>query len=181
MHCREFRRKHDGYLDDTLSGVEIDAMAHHLRLCDDCSSRDTRVRRALMLAHNLPLIHPSPAFGQRLQMRLTHERTLMSASPALPDHVRLPARWRPLSPGAYGVLAAGILAVAGMAAALTAAGHEPQAIRLAPVVASRPEPEPSTFASPAMVASVPAGISLWPAVFVAQQAPWHFANDAAAR
>lgn len=181
MNCREFRRKHDAYLDDTLSGVEIDAMGHHLRVCDDCSARDTRVRRALMLAHNLPRIHPSASFGERLQMRLTHERALMSASHALRDQTRVPARWRPLSPGAFGVLAAGIIAVAGLAAALTAAGREPQAIRMAPVVASRPEPEPSALANPAMIASVPAGISVWPAVFVAQQAPWHFANDAAGR
>jgi hypothetical protein len=31
------------------------------------------------------------------------------------------------------------------------------------------------------VAAVPAGMPMWPAVFVAQQAPWHFASDAAGR
>ncbi|MEP6989747.1 MAG: hypothetical protein ABJA80_02370 [bacterium] len=54
-------------------------------------------------------------------------------------------------------------------------------IHLEPVVASRPAPEPSTFATPTIVASMPAGMPLWSAVFVAQQAPWHFASDAAAR
>ncbi len=178
MNCRQFRHKHDGYLDDTLSGVEIDAIGRHLRVCEDCSARDTRVRRALLLAHNLPSIRPSPAFGQRLQVRLTHERTMMSASRAL-DDARVATRWRPLSVGAYAVLAAGIVAVAGVAATVTAAARPREAIRLAPVVAMLPEEAPSTLATPAMVASMPAGISVWPAVFVAQQAPWHFAMDAA--
>jgi hypothetical protein len=182
MNCREFRRKHDAYLDDTLSGVEIEAMTHHLRCCEECSARDTRVRRALLLAHNLPTIRPSSTFGERLQLRLTHERALMSASRATPlQQPRTFGRWRPLSAGAYGVLAAGLLVVAGMAAIFGAADPEPRDIRLAPVVASLPEAEPATLATPAMVASVPAGISVWPAVFVAQQAPWHFANDAAGR
>jgi hypothetical protein len=50
-------------------------------------------------------------------------------------------------------------------------------IRLAPVVASLPESEPSVLATPAMVASMSAGMAVWPAVFVAQQAPWRFASD----
>ena len=48
-------------------------------------------------------------------------------------------------------------------------------------LATLPEREPVTFASSAMVASMPAGFSVWPAVFVAQQAPWHFASDAVGR
>ena len=66
----------------------------------------------------------------------------------------------------------------GLATTMGVLGHrQPSAIRLAPVVASLPEPEPSTLATPAMVASMPAGMPVWPAVFVAQQAPWHFASD----
>jgi hypothetical protein len=44
-----------------------------------------------------------------------------------------------------------------------------------------PEPEPSTMATPAMVASMPTGMTVWPALYVAQQAPWHFASDAVGR
>jgi hypothetical protein len=44
-------------------------------------------------------------------------------------------------------------------------------------VASTPEPEPSPFATPAMVASMPAGMPIWGAVYVAQRAPWHLASD----
>jgi hypothetical protein len=64
---------------------------------------------------------------------------------------------------------------------VTLAGDNDEAIRLAPVVASMPEPESSPLATPTMVASMPAGMPLWSAVFVAQQAPWHFASDVAGR
>jgi hypothetical protein len=179
MNCREFRRKHGAYIDDTLSGIELDAMARHREHCERCARLDTRVRRALLVAHNLPIIHPSAAFSQRLEVRLTHERALKAAG-MVPHGVRAEG-WRPFSVGAYTAIAAGIIAAAGLAAAVSAAGREPQAIRMAPVVASRPEAEPSTLATPALVAAMPAGMGVWPAVFVAQQAPWHFASDAVGR
>ena len=40
MNCREFRRKHDAYIDDTLSGVDIEGMNRHLRLCEQCAALD---------------------------------------------------------------------------------------------------------------------------------------------
>jgi hypothetical protein len=179
MNCREFRRKHDAYIDDTLSGIELDAMARHREECGRCAQLDTRVRRALLVAHNLPIIRPSAGFSQRLEVRLLHERALKAAGMTLAG----PAAdgWRPFSVGAYTALAAGILAAAGLAAAASVAERQPQAIRLAPVVASLPETEPSTLATPALVAAMPAGMGVWPAVFVAQQAPWHFASDAVGR
>jgi hypothetical protein len=177
MNCREFRRKHDEYIDDTLSGVELDAMARHRSLCDSCARRDTRVRRALLVAHNLPTIELSARFGERLQLRLARERTLLAAARASGDAIT-DSRWRPVSVGGYTAMAAGILAVAGLAATFTNVGREQEMIRLAPVVATLPEPEPSTLATPAMVASMPTGMTVWPALYVAQQAPWHFASDA---
>ena len=196
MNCREFRRKHDAYVDDTLSGADIEGMRHHLRFCAVCAQLDTRVRRALMLAHNLPMIHPSPEFSARLQARLLDERaraqglrdnSLHPRSQALPFGL-----WRPLSMGAYAAVAAGMLAVAGLAGVMAfgaSSDSRAQTIRLAPVVATLPEPEPtvawSVPSSPltpsTMAASVPAGMPLWPAVFVAQQASWHLVSDAAER
>lgn len=180
MNCREFRRKHDAYIDDTLSGVELEAMARHRELCERCAKLDTRVRRALLLAHNLPSIQPSRSFAERLQARLMEERRSLAATGTGrgtgPDN-----RLRSFSPATYAAIAAGILAVAGLAATATVAGREQPMIRLAPVVASLPEPEPSTLATPAIVASMPAGIAVWPAVFVAQQAPWHLASDVVRR
>ena len=85
----------------------------------------------------------------------------------------------PLSAGAYVALAAGIALAAGMMMTVTLSESADPAIRLAPVVASMPEPEPSSLATPTMVASMPAGMPMWSAVFVAQQAPWRFASDVA--
>jgi hypothetical protein len=180
MNCREFRRKHDAYVDDTLSGVDLDAMMRHLRFCERCAHLDTRVRRALLLAHNLPMIYPSAAFTERLEARLVEERALMAMGRSM-EEARTSGWWRPLSAGGYAVLAAGILTAAGMVVMIASTDHERDAIRMAPVVASLPEADASPLATPAMVASMPAGISVWPAVFVAQQAPYHFASDAAGR
>jgi hypothetical protein len=180
MNCREFRRKHDAYIDDTLSGVELDAMARHRSLCDSCARLDTRVRRALLVAHNLPTIELSPRFGERLELRLAQERALMAAARASHGTIT-DSRWRPVSIGTYTAVAAGILAVAGLAVTVAGVTREQETIRLAPVVAMQPEPEPSTLATPAMVASMPTGMTVWPALYVAQQAPWHLASDAMGR
>jgi hypothetical protein len=180
MNCREFRRKHDAYVDDTLSGVELEGMANHRRTCELCAQLDTRIRRALLVAHNLPTIQPSAAFSERLQARLRAERM----SVGLIDQAEtsyLVRRWYPLSASAFTALAVGVLATAGLAVSVSLSNSDDDVIRLAPVVASRPEVEASVLMPPTMVAAVPAGMPLWPAVFVAQQAPWHFANDAAGR
>jgi hypothetical protein len=52
----------------------------------------------------------------------------------------------------------------------------PVEVRFAPVVATapEPEPEPSLVATSAFVATVPTGMSVWPAIMVASQAPIHF-------
>jgi hypothetical protein len=179
MNCREFRRKHDSYVDDTLSGVDIDAMGGHLRFCAECARVDTRVRRALLLAHNLPMIEPSAAFEARLQTRLRQERAILGGHAS--RHEIYEGRWRSLSMGAYAALAAGVLATAGLALTMTRLSLPADTIRLAPVVATLPERAPATLASSAMLASMPGGFSVWPAVFVAQQGAWHFADDAVGR
>ena len=176
MTCREFRRKHDGYVDDTLSGVEFDRMAQHRRVCERCAQLDTRVRRALLVARNLPTIEPSAGFSVRLQARLAAERiALGSARTTVHDR-----RW-PFSNTAYTMIAASAMVAAGLAGYATYASQQNDTIRLAPVVASLPEMEPMALTAPTMVAAMPAGMPLWPAVFVAQQAPWHFASDATTR
>lgn len=180
MNCREFRRKHDSYVDDTLSGVNVDAMGHHLRMCAECARTDTRVRRSLLLAHNIPMIEPSAEFVERLQTRLRHERVIMAGHAT--RHQLDEGRWRSLGMGTYAALAAGMLVTASLALAMTRlplGGRAP--MRLAPVVATLPERDPAALASSAMVASMPGGFSVWPAVFVAQQGAWHFADDAVGR
>ena len=179
MNCREFRRRHDAYIDDTLSGVEQEAMERHRRLCARCARLDTRVRRALLLARNLPTVELSRGFDERLRLRLMQERALLAAGRAAHGSSSLDVGgWRPLSFSTYTAISAGLLAVVGLTVTMGVLSHrEPAEIRMAPVVASLPEPEPSTLATPAMVASMPAGMPVWPAVFVAQQAPWHLASE----
>ena len=50
---------------------------------------------------------------------------------------------------------------------------------MAPVVASTPEPEftPITNSTPAIVASTPAGLTIWPAALFAEQVPVRFAHS----
>jgi hypothetical protein len=182
MNCREFRHKHDAYIDDTLSGVDIEAMGRHLRLCEPCAALDTRIRRSLLIARNLPTIQPSASFNDRLQIRLAQERAMQARQGtrrSASDAVTM-RHYGPFSAGAYVALAAGIaLAAAGLMMTVTLSESADPAIRLAPVVASLPEPESASLASPTMVASMPAGMPMWSAVFVAQQAPWHFESDVA--
>ena len=177
MNCREFRRKHDAYIDDTLSGIELEGMARHRRFCERCAQLDTRIRRSLLVARNLPTIQPSASFSERLQARLQAERVSLDFA-RQSEHAFAGRRWTPLSTGAFSAIAVGVLAVAGLAGAAALSTSHDDVIRLAPVVASSPEMEPSSLMTPTMVAAVPTGMALWPAVFVAQQAPWHFASDA---
>ncbi|HEU4995795.1 MAG TPA: hypothetical protein VFT29_13305 [Gemmatimonadaceae bacterium] len=73
---------------------------------------------------------------------------------------------------AFVALAAGVAFVAYIATDMVRQSA-PSEIRLAPVVASIPEFEPTTVASPALVVSVPTGMSVWPAIMAASQAPMH--------
>jgi hypothetical protein len=173
MRCREFRRKHDAYIDDTLSGVEIEAMETHRRVCEQCGQLDTRVRRALLVARNLPLIQPSAAFSKKLHARLEQERTLRL--------IRV-SDTKSIGPsfGTYSIIAVGLMVCAGLAG-VAMQGPPETAVRLAPVVAMQPEVVPSSLTAPTIVAAMPAGMPLWPAVFVAQEAPWHLASDEAGR
>jgi hypothetical protein len=179
MNCREFRRRHDAYIDDTLSGVEHEAMARHRQFCTRCARLDTRVRRALLLARNLPTVELSRGFDERLRLRLMQERALIANGRAAHgSSASGTGAWRPMAVSTYAAIAAGLIVMAGLATTLGVLDtREPSTIRLAPVVATVPAPEPSTLATPAMVASMPAGMPVWPALFVAQQAPWHLASD----
>lgn len=179
MNCREFRSKHAAYVDDTLSGVDLDAMALHRQLCERCSQLDTRVRRALLVARNLPMIQPSAAFSQKLQARIDAERNAGELLRQARDPISTFGRSRPLH--RYAMICSGVVMAVGVAGLVAVNSAQRDVIRMAPVVASIPESDVSPMTAPTMVASVSAGMPMWPAVFVAQQAPWHFASDAAGR
>jgi len=160
MDCREFLDNHALFVDLRCSAIEERAFQQHAADCPKCAHHDAMVRRSLLLVKSLPTIEPSPGFRARLDARLRSVKPEMAAP-----------RFRP-SLSAFAAVAAGIVMVAAIAANVLRDGREP--IQLAPVVASLPEPEPSQAMAPALVATVPTGMSVWPAIMVASQASVHF-------
>jgi len=166
MDCREFHNRHVAYVDDTLPMVEMEAMHRHLRVCARCARHDTAVRRSLLIVRNLPEIQPSADFMARLNARL---RDVRHEGPVI-DRAASP------SFGAFATLAASIALMTYLAYAVGGRVDEPPTIRMAPVVASIPEPMPSPVSEPAFVASMSAGIPVWPTLLMMEQAPMHMAN-----
>jgi putative zinc finger protein len=165
MDCKTFRDNHAVFVDLACSALEENEMREHLRGCPNCARHDTVVRRSLMLVRSLPTIDVSPDFQARLDARL---RAIAMEPPAA---ARM---WRP-SYRTFAALAAGVAFVTYLAAeTMRRAG--PAELRFEPVVATAPQPEPeqSLVATSALVATVPTGMSVWPAIMVASQAPMHF-------
>jgi hypothetical protein len=86
--------------------------------------------------------------------------------------------YRIFSAATFSVIAASIMAVTLLASALLRSGSRDMELRLPPVVASVPEPEPASapVASPVYVASFMSGMPVWPAVMHAGEASLHMAN-----
>ena len=172
MDCRQFGKKHLAFVDDTLSAVDTAAMRRHLQVCSRCAGLDTRIRRGLLLARNLPVIQPSPDFMERLNMRLREvgpiDRFAVASAPS----------YRGFSFSMFSAIAAGVMAATLLASALLGGAGGDEELRLPPVVASVPEPEPQPdpVASPVYVASFMSGMPVWPAVMHAGEASLHMAN-----
>ena len=169
MDCRTFRKKHLAFVDDTLPGVDLVEMQRHTLECETCATHDTKIRRALLLFRNIPPIEPSPGFHERLQARLQAEGSIPVAS-------ERSARGRRL--GTKVAAVASIAAVGYLGVRTIDLPREQGVLTLAPVVATQPVPVPSptSVASSALIASVSAGTPLWPMVYLAEEAPMHFAN-----
>jgi anti-sigma factor RsiW len=165
MDCRRFRKNHALYVDARCDIAEAQAMREHLSSCPACARQDVLIRRSLMLVRNLPRIEPSSGFGARLEARLR-------AAPAATSDSTLPFHF---SIGAFSAIAATVAFVT-VAASMSMRQSRATEIRLEPVVASLPELEsaPSPVATPALVATVPTGMPVWPGIMVATQVPMHF-------
>lgn len=137
-------------------------MRTHMRNCPPCERHDALVRRSLFLVKNLPTIEPSPEFRARLDARLRDE--------ALRPWIAAPARRLTFSHVLTLTAAAVVLAI--VVAEVRRRPAEP--ILMPPVVASAPAVETSPLASPALVATVPTGMSVWPAIMAASQMPVHY-------
>ena len=164
MDCRRFLENHASYVDLRCSAIEEREFQQHLATCQRCARHDTMVRRSLLLVKSLPTIQPSADFRARLDARLRSVQPEMSAPRFRPTLFRLPL-------SAFAAVAAGLVIVAALAATVL---RGDDVVRLAPVVATLPETEPSQGMTPALVATVPTGMSVWPAIMAASQASVHF-------
>lgn len=168
MDCREFCEQHLAFVDDTLAGVELVRMQRHIAECESCAKHDAKIRRALLLFRNLPSIEPSRDFSARLEARLKscQEEQLAMTQRNL--------RW-----GALAATVASVIMLGYIGTTLFNQPAAPRDILLPPVVASVPEPEltPITTSAPAIVTSVSAGLTIWPAALFAEQVPVRFAHS----
>lgn len=165
MDCREFRKKHVGFVDNTLPGVDVDAMRRHVDACPSCAAHDASVRRALLVVRNVTPIEPSREFSRRLAQRLDQERARTRQMPALA---------RGPGVGTFIGMAASVVAIGVMSAtAIDRFSGDREPARLPAVVALPPAQLDSTTA-PAVVASMSTGMLAWPALWLAEQAPLHF-------
>jgi anti-sigma factor RsiW len=168
MDCREFCDQHLAFVDDTLAGIELVRMQLHLAECDSCAKQDAKIRRALLLFRNLPSIEPSAGFSQRLEARLRASQN---------DNSFL-ATQRNLRRSAIAATVASALMLGYIGSTLSQS-DTPRDLVMPPVVATLPEPDftPITVSAPAIVTSVSAGLTLWPAAVFAEQVPIRFANS----
>jgi len=168
MDCREFCDQHLAFVDDTLAGIELVRMQRHLLECESCAKHDAKIRRALLLFRNLPSIEPSAGFSQRLEARLrTCEYDNLFATTQ-----------RNLRRGAIAATIASVLMLGYIGTTLFHS-DTPRDLVMAPVVATIPESDltPITTSTPAIVTSVSAGLTIWPAALFAEQVPVRFAHS----
>ena len=168
MDCRDFCDQHLAFVDDTLAGIELVRMHRHLLECESCAKQDAKIRRALLLFRNLPSIEPSADFSQRLEARLRNcEYDDLFATTQ-----------RNLRRGAIAATIASILMLGYIGTTLFHSDG-PRDLMMAPVVANIPEPDltPITTSTPAIVTSVSAGLTIWPAALFAEQVPVRFAHS----
>jgi anti-sigma factor RsiW len=144
-------------------------MQRHIAECEACAKQDAKIRRALFLVRNLSPIEPSPDFTRRLEVRLqeSHNEDLLALTQ------------RNLRRGAIAATVASALMLGYIGTTLYRADSSPRDLLMPPVIATIPEAEltPITTSTPAIMASVSAGLTIWPAALFAEQAPVSFAHS----
>ena len=158
MRCSEFKDLHCSFVDDTLAGVELVRMQRHIAECADCARLDASVRRSLMLVRNLPAIEPSADFAFRLDARLRECRLSQASATG--------SRFRTVA--AIGAIAS-LIMLGYVAETMKVADqkHALPEIVLPPAVAMATPPD--TTPVPSIVASVSAGMPIWPAALLVEQ------------
>ena len=166
MNCREFKSEHVGFIDDVLSAADMADMRRHLYSCSRCATLDVRIRRSLMVVRNLPQIQASPDFFARLN------EALKQAPP--PTATRQP----PAIAATFFVVSAALAAAVYFAMAIGVERTKPTGPRAVETTASSASvaPAPTPISDAALVAAVPAGVPVWPAMFMVGELPMRLAN-----
>jgi hypothetical protein len=171
MNCRAFRDAHVDLTDGTLPLAARTAARAHLDVCATCARFDAGVRRSLLLARNLAPVVPSAGFRQRLAQRIARERATTRSTSAV------------RRPGGRSLAAVISLAfAAGMAIAVVARAHRgmpsPDPRIFAPVAsASSSGVDRGTTLRADFLAGASAGIPLWSAAALIDEAPVRFASQ----
>lgn len=164
MNCREFKSNHVGFIDDLLSAADMAEMRRHVLGCQNCSTLDTRIRRSLLVVRNLPQIQPSADFFARLS------EALKQAPPPTP------ARRPFAAAAAFTAVTAALAAAVYFAMAVTSNRATPAPAGPAAQMAATVPLTPVPMNEVAIAATVPAGVPVWPAMFMVGELPTHFAN-----
>jgi hypothetical protein len=167
MDCLEFRNQYLAFVDQTLPAADQTAAEMHLASCSMCERHDIAMRRGLMVLRNLPSVEPSPDFYARLTTTLHKmERADAHAS-----------RYRGPGVASFAAVAAGVVGIGFMAAVAFNWTAQARNLALAPVVASMPAIAPYPATNSSFVASASAGLPIWPAAMLVDQAPVRFASE----
>jgi hypothetical protein len=162
MKCREFKSNHVGFIDDLLPAAGMLEMRRHLAACDSCAALDTRIRRSLLVFRNLPQIEPSADFFARL-------------SDALKQAPVPEPKFRPMAAAAAFTAVTAALAAAVYFAMAISPKTQPSPVANAQIAAAHgvAPVAPLPMADVAIAASVPAGVPVWPAMFMVGELPTH--------
>ncbi len=167
MNCLEFHNHYLALVDQTLPPAEQSAAELHLLMCSECARHDLGMRRGLVVLRSLPTVEPSADFYAKLTTTLHKmERADRHAS-----------RYRGPGLATFAATAAGVVGLGFLAAVAFNWTAQARNLALAPVVARAPAiaPYPSTNSS--FVASASAGLPIWPAAMMVDQAPVRFASE----
>jgi anti-sigma factor RsiW len=167
MNCLEFRSQYLAFVDQTLPAADRTAAEVHLAACSICMRHDLAMRKGLVLLRSLPTVEPSADFYTRLtatlhEMKRSDERASRYRGPGL---------------GSFAAAAAGVVGIGFLAAVAFNWTAQARNLALAPVVARRPAVAPYPATNSSFVASASAGLPIWPAAMLVDQAPVRFASE----
>jgi anti-sigma factor RsiW len=166
MDCSAFKKRHSQYVDDVLTGEQAEAMWAHMQVCADCAAHDARIRRAMFLVRNVGRVEPRRDFSERLQRRLEFERKRQPVAMAAGPGVR-----------SFSIAAAAIVVVGALVTGIANGTWRESSPPRLPAVVAFPQATLDSTTAPAVVAAMSAGMAVWPALWIAEEAPIRYASS----